>query len=243
MAAYMGQTIGALGGSFFATGISTDQKQPDRYVVSAGQSGLGMPNRDFYLSPLYADKKELYLAYIARMLEMIGWEDPAGNAQRILDLETQIAQAHWTPAENRNRDRTYNEYTIQQLVSDAPGFDWTGYFGAARLGDIPRLIVRQNTAMPQIAAIYAEAPIETLRACRPASLMPSGPSVYATCRASRNSAPATNARSASPRARSARRWAASTWRSTFPPSPRPRWKNWSPICAAPWRCGSRPTTG
>lgn len=164
MAAYMGQTIGALGGSFFATGISTDQKQPDRYVVSAGQSGLGMPNRDFYLSPLYADKKDLYLAYIARMLEMIGWEDPAGNAQRILDLETQIAQAHWTPAENRNRDRTYNEYTIQQLVADAPGFDWTGYFGAARLGDIPRLIVRQNTAMPQIAAIYAEAPIETLRA-------------------------------------------------------------------------------
>ena len=164
MAAYMGRTVGGLGGSFFATGISTDQKQPDRYVVSAGQSGLGMPNRDFYLSPLYADKKELYLAYIGQMLEMIGWEDPAGNAQRILELENRIAQAHWTPAENRNRDRTYNEYTIQQLVADAPGFDWNGYFGAARLGDVPRLIVRQNTAMPQIAAIYAETPIETLRA-------------------------------------------------------------------------------
>jgi putative endopeptidase len=164
MAAYMGRTIGALGGSFFATGISTDQKQPDRYVVSAGQSGLGMPNRDFYLSPLYADKKDKYLAYIAQMLEMIGWDDPAGNAQRILELETRIAQAHWTPAENRNRDRTYNEYTIQQLVADAPGFDWNGYFSAARLGDVPRLIVRQNTAMPQIAAIHAETPMGTLRA-------------------------------------------------------------------------------
>ena len=164
MAAYMGRTIGGLGGSFFATGITTDQKQPNRYVVSAGQSGLGMPNRDFYLSQLYADKKEKYLAYIGRMLEMIGWEDPAGNAQRILDLETRIAQAHWTSAESRNRDRTYNEYTIQQLTADAPGFDWTGYFGAARLGDIARLIVRQNTAVPQIAAIYAETPIETLRA-------------------------------------------------------------------------------
>ena len=48
--------------------------------------------------------------------------------------------------------------------TDAPGFDWNGYFGAARLGEVPRLIVRQNTAMPQIAAIYAETPIETLRA-------------------------------------------------------------------------------
>jgi putative endopeptidase len=164
MSAYMGSTIGGLGASFFATGITTDQKQPNRYVVSAGQAGLGMPNRDYYLSPRYADKKVLYQAYVARMLEMIGWDDPAGNAERVVALETAIAQAHWTPIESRNRDRTYNEYTIQQLVSDAPGFDWTGYFGAARLGDIPRLIVRQNTAMPLIAAIYADTPVETLRA-------------------------------------------------------------------------------
>jgi putative endopeptidase len=164
MAAYMGRTVGGLGGSFFATGIGTDQKQPDRYVTSAGQSGLGLPNRDYYLSPLYADKKTQYQAYVARMLEMIGWEDPVGNAERIVALETAIAEAHWTPIENRNRDRTYNEYTIQQLAADAPGFDWNGYFGAARLGDVPRLIVRQNTAMPKIAAIYAETPMATLQA-------------------------------------------------------------------------------
>jgi len=164
MAAYMGRTVGGLGGSFFATGIGTDQKQPDRYVTSAGQSGLGLPNRDYYLSPLYADKKTQYQAYVARMLEMIGWEDAVGNAERIVALETAIAEAHWTPIENRNRDRTYNEYTIQQLAADAPGFDWNGYFGAARLGDVPRLIVRQNTAMPKLAAIYAETPMATLQA-------------------------------------------------------------------------------
>ncbi len=164
MAAYMGDTIGDLGGSFFGTGITTDQKAPDRYVVSAGQSGLGLPNRDYYLSPLYADKKEKYQAYVARMLEMIGWDDPTGNAAAIVAMESRIAEAHWTPIENRNRDRTYNESTIQQLVDQAPGFDWVGYFNAARLGDIPRLIVRQNTAMPKIAAIYAEAPMTTLQA-------------------------------------------------------------------------------
>ena len=164
MSAYMGGTIGGLGASFFATGITTDQKAPNRYVVSAGQAGLGLPNRDYYLSPLYADKKTQYQAYVARMLEMIGWEDPAGSAERIVALETAIAEAHWTPIENRNRDRTYNEYTIQQLAADAPGFDWNGYFGAARLGEVPRLIVRQNTAMPKIAAIYAETPMATLQA-------------------------------------------------------------------------------
>ena len=164
LAAYMGGAIGGLGGSFFGTGITTDQKNPDRYVVSTSQAGLGLPNRDYYLSPLFAEKKDKYQAYVARMLEMIGWDDPAGAAAAIVAMETAIAEAHWTPAESRNRDRTYNEYTIQSLAADAPGFDWAGYFGAARLGDIPRLIVRQNTALPKIAAIYAETPVATLQA-------------------------------------------------------------------------------
>jgi putative endopeptidase len=163
MAAYMGVRARP-GGSFFGTGISIDQKFPNRYVVTTGQSGLGMPNRDFYLLPIHADKKAKYEAYTAEMLSMIGWDDPAGNAAAIVAVETAIAQAHWTPIESRNRDRTYNEASIQQLVSEAPGFDWVGYFEASGLGDVPRLVVRQNTAMPKIAAIFADTPIETLRA-------------------------------------------------------------------------------
>lgn len=164
IAAYMGQTQGRVGSSFFGTGITIDQKQPTRYVVSAGQSGIGLPNRDYYLDARFADKKEKYQAYIERMLTNIGWADPAGHAAAIVALETKIAEAHWTPIENRNRDKTYNEYTIQTLAAEAPGFDWNGYFNAAGLGSIDRLIVRQNTAMPKIAAIFAEAPIDTLQA-------------------------------------------------------------------------------
>ncbi|MEF9944370.1 MAG: M13 family metallopeptidase N-terminal domain-containing protein, partial [Burkholderiaceae bacterium] len=164
IAAYMGQTQGRVGSSFFGTGITIDQKQPTRYVVSAGQSGIGLPNRDYYLDARFADKKEKYQAYIERMLTNIGWADPAGHAAAIVALETKIAEAHWTPIENRNRDKTYNEYTIQTLAAEAPGFDWSGYFNAAGLGSVDRLIVRQNTAMPKIAAIFAEAPIDTLQA-------------------------------------------------------------------------------
>ncbi|MDP3404053.1 MAG: M13-type metalloendopeptidase [Brevundimonas sp.] len=163
MAAYMG-VRGRLGGSFFATGITIDQKSPNRYVVSAGQGGLGMPNRDFYLLPVHADKKAKYQVYVAEMLTMIGWDDPVGSAEAIVAVETAIAEAHWTPIESRNRDRTYNESSIQQLVSEAPGFDWVAYFEAAGLADVPRLVARQNTAMPAIAAIFAATPIETLRA-------------------------------------------------------------------------------
>ncbi len=163
-AVLMGQTQGNLGSSFFGTGISIDQKNPTRYVVSLGQSGIGMPNRDYYLDARFADKKDKYLVYIERMLTNIGWEQPAEAAAAILALETRIAEAHWTPVENRNRDKTYNPYTLQTLAAEAPGFDWNGYFGAMGLGDTERLIVRQNTAMPKIAAIFAETPIATLQA-------------------------------------------------------------------------------
>ena len=163
-AVYMGQTQGRIGGSIFGTGISTDQKAPNRYVVTTGQSGLGLPNRDYYLEARWAEKKVLYQAYVARMLEMIGWENPVESAAAVVAFETRIAEAHWTPIQNRNRDETYNEYTIAQLAAEAPGFPWQDYYNAVGVGEVPRLIVRQDTAMPLIAAIYAETPIEVIQA-------------------------------------------------------------------------------
>jgi putative endopeptidase len=164
MAVYMGQTQGQIGASIFGTGISIDQKAPTRYVVSTGQSGIGLPNRDYYLEARWAEKKALYQVYVARMLEMIGWDDPVGNAAAIVAFETRIAEAHWTPIQNRNRDETYNEYTIAQLASEAPGFAWQDYYSAIGVGEVPRLIVRQDTAMPLIAAIYAETPMDVVQA-------------------------------------------------------------------------------
>ena len=163
-AVYMGQTQGRIGGSIFGTGITTDQKAPTRYVVSTGQSGLGLPNRDYYLEERWAAKKVLYQAYVARMLGLIGWENPEQSAADIVAFETRIAEAHWTAIQNRNRDETYNEYTIASLAAEAPGFAWQDYYNAVGVGEVPRLIVRQDTAMPKIAAIYAETPIETIQA-------------------------------------------------------------------------------
>jgi len=163
-AAYMGQTQGRLGSSIFGTGVTTDQKAPTRYVVSTGQSGLGLPNRDYYLEERWAAKKVLYQAYVGRMLGLIGWENPEQSAADIVAFETRIAEAHWTSVQSRNRDETYNEYTIAQLAAEAPGFAWQDYYTAIGVGDVPRLVVRQDTAMPRIAALYAETPIETIQA-------------------------------------------------------------------------------
>ncbi|HST91927.1 MAG TPA: M13-type metalloendopeptidase [Brevundimonas sp.] len=163
-AVYMGQTQGRLGGSIFGTGIGADQKSPTRYVVTTSQSGLGLPSRDYYLEERWASKKALYQAYVARMLGMVGWENPEQAAADVLAFENRVAEAHWTAAENRNRDETYNEYTIARLAEEAPGFPWQDYYTAVGVGEVPRLIVRQDTALPKIAAIYAETPIAVIQA-------------------------------------------------------------------------------
>ncbi|MFN4040747.1 MAG: M13 family metallopeptidase [Brevundimonas sp.] len=163
LAAYMGRTDRTRG-SLFGMGISADQKSPDAYVSYISQSGLGLPNRDYYLDARFERQRGLYRAYLEQMLTLAGWANPSASADAVMAFETRIAEAHWSPEQSRDRDRTYNEFTPASLTETAPGFDWAGYMNAAGLGDVQRVVVRQNTAFPQMAAIFAETPVETLQA-------------------------------------------------------------------------------
>jgi putative endopeptidase len=100
----------------------------DRYVVSTGHRGLGLPNRDYYLEQRWADKKVLYQAYVERMLD----HDRLGQARRERRRHRRLRNPHRRGAldadQNRNRDETYNEYTHRQLASEAPGFPWQAYY-------------------------------------------------------------------------------------------------------------------
>jgi putative endopeptidase len=101
-------TRGGFGGGMFSLFVSDDQRNPDQYTLYMGQSGLGLGDREMYLRDNFAPQRERYQAYVAQLLELAGWDDPAGNAEAILALETRIADAHWTRAESRDRDKTYN---------------------------------------------------------------------------------------------------------------------------------------
>jgi putative endopeptidase len=165
MAAYMGTLQGRFGSGFFGVGIGDDQRDPSRYTTYVSQSGIGLPSRDYYLDETrFGEKKRLYEAYVADMLGMIGWENPAEAAAAIVALETRIAEAHWTVEENRNRDKTYNPFTPTDLAAYAPGFDWAAWLEQANLGGVTTVVVRQNTALPKIAEVYADTPIEVIQA-------------------------------------------------------------------------------
>jgi len=164
LAAYMGETVDMPGGSLFGVYIGEDAKDPSKYAVYMGQGGLGLPDRDYYLNPIHADKLAAYRAYVAQMLTLGGWAEPEASADAVLAFETRIATVHWTKIENRDDDKTYNPMTRAELATAAPGFDWNGFMTAADLGDVARVVVAQNTALPKEAEIFAATDIATLQA-------------------------------------------------------------------------------
>src|ERR1051326_1023352 len=153
----------------FALTISADQKQPTRYIEQLAQSGLAMPNRDYYLKddPALAATRDAYRKYLATMLTLAGAQDAAGRADAVFTLETNIAKAHWTAVESRDADKTYNPMTGAQLAAYAPGFPWAAFFAAKGIAETASagrtVILRQNTAFPELAKVFAATPVQVWR--------------------------------------------------------------------------------
>jgi len=152
------------GASFFFASVNPDEKDPARHAAYLAQSGLGLPDRDYYLKDAFKVQLARYREYVERVLDMIGWADPHRLADEIVGLETRIAEASWSRIENRDRDKTYNAMTPAELAAYAPDFPWQAWLAASDMSDAGRLVVRQNTAFPKLAKIFAATPIETLQA-------------------------------------------------------------------------------
>jgi putative endopeptidase len=164
VARLMGSGIGGFGSSFFGTVVYDDEKHPDTYALYLFQSGLGLPDRDYYLSEKFKAQRERYQQYVSDMLTLGGWAEPEANAAAVVALETKMAEAMWSRAESRDADKTYNPLTFDELTKYAPGFPWRAWFDAAGLAKIDRAIAVQNTAFPKLAKIFADTPVGTLKA-------------------------------------------------------------------------------
>ncbi|MEO7324403.1 MAG: M13 family metallopeptidase [Dokdonella sp.] len=164
LAALMGRTNTDFEATLFAIGMDVDLKDPKRYAAYIGQSGLGLPDRDYYLKPEFAKQKAAYETYVATLLGLVGWDHAAAAAKDVVAFETAIAQASWPLVERRDPLAIYNPMTIDELRAFAPGFDWSGFLQQAHLGDLKRIIVAEKSAFPKIAALYAQTPIGTIKA-------------------------------------------------------------------------------
>jgi putative endopeptidase len=155
--------------AIFDSRIGIDDKKPDSYVVVVRQSGLGLPDRDYYL----LDEKGIvaartaYRAYIAEILKLGEIPDADKKADAIFSLETEIARLHWSRADRRNADKVYNPMTVAELEEFAPQFPWAVFLKESGISNVDqgtrRVIVEEKSAFPELAALLAKTPVEIWR--------------------------------------------------------------------------------
>jgi predicted metalloendopeptidase len=143
--------------------VMQDQKNSDVYAVSVSQAGLTLPDRDYYLraEPKFEEIRKAYVQMITEVFTLAGQPDPSGAAQRILALETKIAEKQWDRVRNRDRNATYNKLLVSDVATKAPAFNWATWLSTQRGAAVDEVIVRQPDYLTAIDQIIAETPVST----------------------------------------------------------------------------------
>ena len=146
-------------GLFVAAGLDA----PDKNVGYLLQGGLGMPDREYYLS---ADKdmaanRDAYKTYITALLKQAGDADAEKKAQAIFDLETKIAKAQASVVDTQDIHKANNPWPTADFGKQAPGIDWQAFFDAAQLSEQETLVAWQPDAIKQLSALVASVPLQT----------------------------------------------------------------------------------
>ena len=144
-------------GVFVAQGLN----DPDHNVPYLLQGGLGMPDRDYYVSshPKMAALRAEYKRHVGAILTLAGFSGAAARAARIVDLETKIAKAHATRVDSANVALA-QPWQKETLATKAPGIDWSALLEAAGLNDAQTFIVWHPSAVKGLAALVAKEPLD-----------------------------------------------------------------------------------
>jgi predicted metalloendopeptidase len=147
--------------------INQDARNSLQYAVIIHQSGLGMPDRDYYLKDdaKLKEARAKYLTHVGKILGLAGDAEAAPHAAAILDLETSLAQAQWTRVENRDPIKTYNKRPIADLATLMPGYDWKGYLlGSDIAGKVDSVIISQPSYFAGLDKMMAATPLPVWKA-------------------------------------------------------------------------------
>jgi putative endopeptidase len=162
LAAYFAHALRlGIGGAPIQGGVEGDAQEPTRSVLYVSQGGLGLPDRDYYLTndAKLRDIRAKYTDYVAAMLTAAGVTNAREAAGSVVALETTLARAHWTTVENRDAVKTYNKVPVAELATRYPGFDWTAWTSGLGVQGAPHLIVSQPSYLAALAKTVATTPI------------------------------------------------------------------------------------
>ncbi|MDP9421518.1 MAG: M13 family metallopeptidase [Pseudomonadota bacterium] len=143
-----------------------DAANPDRYALNIVQSGLSLPDRDYFLNdtPRFAGIRTRFRSHVAAMLALVQYPDASAAAEAVVALETGIARLHWTRERRANRDLTYHPMSRAQLPTFAPDYPWDVTLAALGAPRHDLFVVKEDSAIRDLARLFRATPVATWRA-------------------------------------------------------------------------------
>ena len=152
---------------FLQAFVDNDPGDPERYLVFLEQGGLGLPDEEYYRAEKFAEIRTAYRAHLERMLGMAGLDEPAGRAERVLALETEIAAGHWDNVRTRDSQATYNPMTWAEAegLAGATGELLTAWLAALEVpaGSFDEVVVREPSFLTAVSALWREDRLDAWR--------------------------------------------------------------------------------
>ena len=153
---------------FFGAGVGTDAKNSNVNVINLGPGGVGLPDRDYYVSDEKdsKEKREKYVLHVAKMLQYLGDkpEQAKANAEKILALEIEMSKPRFDRVERRDRRKSYNPMTVAEIQKLTPSIDWTTYFTKIGLPTNQTIIVSQPKYMTALETLFKENKVDDWKA-------------------------------------------------------------------------------
>lgn len=143
-----------------------DPGDPNRYVMFAGQGGLGLPDEEYYRLEEYAEIRAQYVQHVAASFALAGIEDSEAQAQQVFDLETVIAAAHWDKVKCRDLRLMYNLMTIDEFIASCPGLHWREFLAGGDIAEskMAELVAMQPSFFADLSALLTDDRLPAWRA-------------------------------------------------------------------------------
>jgi len=164
------QALAALMGDLLTSGVTApfgfyvnnDAKNSSEYAVYMTQSGLTLPDRDYYLKddPKFVANREALANYVTELLQAAGYANAKRAAKSVADIELFIAQNQWSRVETRDANKAYNKYSRKELAGLFGGFNLEAFAAKAGMGDkVKDVIVRQPSFIEAFGKQYTQIPV------------------------------------------------------------------------------------
>jgi len=146
----------------FTYRVHQDMKNSEEYILYFSQSGLGLPDRDYYFNEgeKYENIRTKYIEYLTKILTLANENNANYIAAKIMEMEMALAENHWTRVENRDRDKTYNKFELSKLSGLSPDFNWQLFFDKAGIAKAESVIIRQPSYLAAFSNVLSKYSID-----------------------------------------------------------------------------------